>query len=138
MTTWLIPMSSQDQVKSLKSQDPLSLSSCRSQKYIVFLRYIRGGRGGQTLCNKCYLYFFFCFLRRPLGLVLLLKTTTGFGVEALAGGGGSCVITCPVPCLMFGYWAGRELTGTGGDNTDTTVRPGLEAEQCGLQIKKIL
>ena len=87
MTTWLIPMSSQDQVKSLKSQDPLSLSSCRSQKYIVFLRYIRGGRGGQTLCNKCYLYFFFCFLRRPLGLVLLLKTTTGFGVEALTGAG---------------------------------------------------
>ena len=137
MTTWLIPMSSQDEVKSLKSQDPISLSSCRSQKYIVFLRYIRGGRGVRRYVTNVT-FIFFCFLRRPLGLVLLLKTTTGFGVEALAGGGGSCVITCPVPCLMFGYWAGRELTGTGGDNTDTTVRPGLEAEQCGLQIKKIL
>ena len=114
MTTWLIPMSSQDQVKSLKSQDPLSLSSCRSQKYIVFLRYIRGGRGGQTLCNKCYLYF---FKGVPLGLVLLLKTTTGSGVEALTWGGGCCVITCPVPCLTFDYWASLELTVTGGDRT---------------------
>ena len=27
------------------------------------------------------------------------------------------MITCPVPCLMFDYWAGLELTVTGGDRT---------------------
>ena len=61
MTTWLIPMSSQDQVKSLKLQDPLSLSSCRSKNTLYFCVTLGGGRGGQTLCNKCYLYFFLFF-----------------------------------------------------------------------------
>ena len=97
-----------------------------------------GGGGGVRRYVTNVTFIFFLFFKASLRSSFIVKNNHRLGVEALAGGGGSCVITCPVPCLMFGYWAGRELTGTGGDNTDTTVRPGLEAEQCGLQIKKIL
>ena len=33
----------------------------------------------------------------------------------------------PVPCLMFGYWAGRELTGTGGTGEYSQARTGGRA-----------
>ena len=72
MTTWLIPMSSQDQVKSLKSQDPLSLSSCRSQKYIVFLRYIRGGGGVRRYVTNVT-FIFFLFFKASLRSSFIVK-----------------------------------------------------------------
>ena len=83
----------------------------------------------KTKCNKCYLYF---FKGVPLGLVLLLKTTTGSGVEALTWGGGCCVITCPVPCLTFDYWASLELTVTGGDRTIQSGQDWRQSHVCGL------
>ena len=48
---------------------------------------------------------------------MLLKITTvkkryfGFGVEAL--GVGEAVLTCPIPCLMFGYLDVQGQPGTG-------------------------